>query len=269
MSLFEFIKKHTDLQFGVCDFSALKDALIPCRAALRLPKDAKSVVCFLFPYKVEENPPKNISRYAAVPDYHGVCLERLEILKEKLSAEYKEYTFECFVDNSPIPEVRAAAAAGLGKIGQNGLLINEKYGSFVFLGEIVTDMPLECEDNTAFCENCGLCRTMCPVGLDKARCLSALTQKKGEMSAEEQEMLLSQESVWGCDICQNVCPHNKTAERTDICEFLDGYRDRYVLGENTQNRAYAWRGERVVRRNAELQNITQVVAADTTEEKHE
>lgn len=252
MQIEEIIKKHIGFPFGVCAFSCVSDCLLDCRAKERLPKNAKSIICFAVPYKVKDKAPENISRYAAVPDYHIVLKKRFHPLCDALKTAYPQNEFAFFTDNSPIPEVKAASLAGLGVIGKNGLLINDKYGSLVFLCEIVTDMAIKTTEQPAFCEDCSLCKKACPVGLCKTACLSAVTQKKQPLTPEEEEMISSCGSVWGCDICQDVCPHNKNAERTDVSEFLEGYRDKYTLFEDITDRAYAWRGEKVIKRNVEI-----------------
>lgn len=248
----DLLRKLTDVPFGFCSFAEFSDRLLECRAKQRIPKNASTVICFAFPYKVREQPPKNISRYAAVPDYHSVCGEQLKVIAAALRKNNGTYSFEPFIDNSPIPEVAAASAAGLGVVGKNGLLITEKYGSFVFLGEIVTDMPMKTDSLSDMCENCGMCAAACPVGLDKNRCLSALTQKKGVLGEEEEKAIRKSGCIWGCDICQNVCPHNKNAENTENTDFISGYRNGYKSGEDISGRAFAWRGEKVIKRNAEL-----------------
>ena len=113
--------------------------LLPCRAAERLPENAKSVIVCVFPYYTEDDGPRNISRYAAVPDYHRVAGELLERACQELSGMFPN-TFVSFADNSPIREVDAALRAGHGVLGKNSLLIHPVYGSWVFLGAIVTDM---------------------------------------------------------------------------------------------------------------------------------
>lgn len=248
----ELIENLINVPFGFCAFSEVEDRLLPCRAQSRLPENAKTIIMFAFPYKVEEKPPLNISRYAAVPDYHEVCGEMLSSLAESLKESYPENKFEYFIDNSPIPEVYAAVSAGLGVRGKNGLLITKEYGSFVFLGEIVTDLYIEPQKSSGECLGCGICLERCPVGLDKSRCLSALTQKKGELSPEQQEKIKKSGCVWGCDICQECCPHNKDIEKTGITQFVSGYRNEYIKGEEISGRAYAWRGEKVILRNADL-----------------
>ncbi len=237
---------------GVCSFEDVKEHILPCRNKTLIPNGAKSVLVFVFPYKVKEQKPKNICRYAAVPDYHKICKEALDGYCKILSEKYGEYSFVPFIDNSPIPEVLAGAVAGLGVLGKNGLLITKDYGSFVFIGEIVTDLKVKAENQYAECENCGLCEKLCPVGLNKEKCLSAITQKKGELTSEEQELIRQNGSVWGCDICAECCPNNKNKELSNIKEFINGYRDCYQENEDITGRAYAWRGEKVVKRNYEI-----------------
>ena len=246
--VFEIIKKSGISDAGFCTFDEVSGRLLECRAKQRIPKDAKTVICCIFPYKVKNSPPQFISRYAAVPDYHSVCMEFLNTAVRLLCEKFPQNKFEAFVDNSPIPEVFAAATAGLGVKGKNGLLITEKYGSFVFLGEIVTDLKLDCNSRFSECINCGKCLAACP---KEDVCLSAVTQKKGELTIEESRLLLENRLLWGCDICAEVCPLNKGAQITDSPECLEGYRDCYTENEDITGRAYAWRGEKCIRRNYE------------------
>ncbi len=248
----EILNKADIRDVGFCAFDALRDNLIDCRAKSRIPENAKTVICCAFPYKVREESPHNISRYAAVPDYHKVLGSILEKACEELKKHIDGYQFEYFIDNSPIPEVAAASSAGLGVIGKNGLLITEKYGSFVLLGEIVTDLMIETQDKTGYCNNCGACETVCPVALDKKSCLSALSQKKGELNNAEQQLLFNNRIVWGCDICAEVCPLNEGKKLSFIKEFCEGYRDRYSESEDITDRAYEWRGRQTVERNYRL-----------------
>lgn len=234
---------------GTIPFSDVKDHLLECNAKKRLPENAKTVILCLFPYAVEKDAPKSLSRYSAVPDYHNVCGDYLKKIAENLKEEYPQNNFECFIDNSPIPEVASAARAGLGIKGENGLLINKKYGSFVFIGEIVTDLEVE---TTSFdikkCSLCGKCKKSCPVGLDKTKCLSALSQKKGELTGEELKRLKDNNILWGCDICSANCPQNKF-ELTKIPEFIEGYKANYSPDDNIEGRAFAWRGKKTIDRN--------------------
>ncbi len=242
-------------QVGVCDFAPFANRLFPVRNSVRLPECAGSVIVCLFPYKVQSAPPENLSRYAAVPDYHGIVMRYLETAAAKLSEKFTDYSFVPFTDNSPLPEVDAAVSARLGVKGKNGLLINQVYGSFVFIGEIVTDMPIDAlPPITAECINCGMCLKFCPVGCEKERCLSALSQKKGRLSEKEAAILCENKILWGCDICAEVCPMNKGKKTTDIPEFIEGYRNSYSPGEDPQGRAYMWRGTAPIKRNFDLIN---------------
>lgn len=235
--------------FGTCHFSDVENHLIECAALKRLPENAKSIILCLFPYAVKKEPPKSLSRYATVPDYHLLCGEYLEKICEDLKKLYPENRFQHFIDNSPIPEVYAAAKAGLGLVGENGLLINEKYGSFVFIGEIVTDLELENKNfDIKKCSSCKKCKEVCPVGLDKTLCLSALSQKKGELTEAELKLLKDNNILWGCDICADVCPQNRF-ELTDIPQFINGYKEEYSPDDEIKGRAFEWRGKKTIDRN--------------------
>ena len=238
--------------WGICNFSVVSEKLLECRAKSRLPQNAKSILACIFPYKVKEQSPDKISRYAAVPDYHIVCQGYLDKAVTALKEKFPQNEFVPFIDNSPIPEAYAAACAGLGVLGENGLLINQKYGSFVFIGEIVTDLSLPFGNNLRRCQNCGACKKVCPVGQNKAECLSKISQKKGELAESERRLLFDNGIVWGCDICAEICPENRNAQSTYIKEFISGYRNEFTMGEDISSRAYNWRGSGPVTRNASL-----------------
>ncbi len=237
---------------SVCGFDYVKDKLINCRKAAEIPRNAKSIILTIFPYKVNLAPPKQISRYAAVPDYHKICEKMLCAAKKQLSERFPKNEFCFFIDNSPIPEVMAAVHSGLGVIGNNGLLIHEKYGSYVFIGEIVTDLEIEADKGDKKCLDCGRCKSACPTKLCKETCLSAVNQQKKALSDVQIEQIKKYGYIWGCDICSEVCPMNKNVPATYIKEFIDGYRNEYIEGETYENRAYAWRGPDIIRRNATL-----------------
>lgn len=251
--IIEILKSCGINRVGFCTYEGVKNALLPCRNSARLPQNSKTVICAVFPYRVESAPPKNISRYAATKDYHLVCGEMLNTAAEKLKALFPENAFEPFIDNSPINEVLALSKTGLGKVGQNGLFIDDRFGSFVFLGEIVTDLDLNVTDHSPTpCLGCGKCKAACPVGLKNEDCLSKITQQKGELSAEQQAEIKKSGCVWGCDICSEVCPENSGKDLTDIAEFLSTYRPCFSPTEDFCDRAYTWRGEKVILRNYEI-----------------
>jgi epoxyqueuosine reductase QueG len=245
--------------WGVCTFEC--EGLIKCAGLSRLPKGAKSVIAALFPYYLGESSYEgsNVSRYAVVPDYHGVIAQRLGKAAALLREEFPDELFEYFTDNSPLPEVNTAVRAGLGVKGRNGLLINPQFGSWVFIGEIVSTMKLEPSPPAGKeCINCSICIKNCPTGalsedgVDKSLCLSDITQRKGELTLEQKRLIALGGCAWGCDICQKFCPLNSKARVSPIEEFRNGARPRASIGEDISGRAYAWRGREVIERNLKL-----------------
>ncbi len=260
---FETIIKDEVPVFGVCGFEKVSQNLISCRALGRLPEDPKYVIVAAFPYYLGEEKYRglNISRYAVVADYHKVVGDRLGRAAAGLRAAFPGESFEAFADNSPIPEVLAAVNAGIGVRGKNGLLITEKYGSWVFIGEIVTTLDLSeyvTENKETECIGCGRCVDACPTkalsgqGVDKQKCLSDITQRKGELTPEQEQLIRKYNCVWGCDICQNICPMNKNAERTPIEEFILSSDPTARSGMDIDGRAFAWRGRAVIERNIKI-----------------
>lgn len=223
-----------------------------------------SVIIFAVPY-LNKYDSKNISSYATSKDYHLFFRETFDKLISKLKARYPEYIFAGFSDHSPINELDAAAKAGLGVIGTNHLLITEKYSSFVFIGEIITDailpslvVPIE------HCIDCKQCVNSCPVNLHIDSCLSALTQKKGVLDENEQATIKASNCAWGCDICQDVCPYTQKAMlnntiytnidffKMDLTPRLTVRDIENMTDEQFSERAYAWRGKAVIKRNLEI-----------------
>lgn len=229
-----------------------------------LSTDRGSVILFALPYRAPGEKDANLSCYAIPPDYHHIAAALFARLIPALKARFPGAKFAGFADHSPIDERHAAAIAGLGIIGDNGLLITERYGTYVFLAEIITDLPTDVQPGEIrTCAHCGACRAACPVGMDHTRCLSALTQKKGELTAEEADLIRANGSVWGCDICQTACPHNRTA----LCAPLPPFTaDRIphltssiveAMDDGTfARRAYAWRDRAVILRNLRLMEET-------------
>lgn len=261
------LKKYT-LEYGFCDFSRIEPYLIQCRNLGKIPLGAKTVISVLFPYCLEEEKYENlnVSRYAAVPDYHIVANSYLEKIVNDLKCEFPDEEFVFFADNSPINEVYTACASGLGKLGKNGLLINEKYGSWVFIGEIVSTVKIDFKRyEISRCEGCGKCVKACPVkALDEENsgkdfCLSNISQKKSDVPEEYKALMKKYDCAWGCDICQKVCPHNIGKEKTSIKEFEEGFEPNVNEDVEIEGRAFAWRGEKVIRRNLKILNENKTV----------
>ena len=247
--------------WGMCSFDKIKDGLIECRAKSRLPENPKTVMVACFPYLLGESfyGNRNVSKYAVVTDYHEVATARLKSAADELKKIFPDEEFAFFADNSPIPEVRAACYAGLGVRGDNSLLITEKYGSYVFIGAIVTTAEFGINENEIkSCLKCGKCRKSCPsgaiseTGFERNLCLSEITQKKGVLTCEEEHLMKECGCVWGCDICQDVCPMNKNAAVTEIKEFLDSPVASVSCGCTLEGRAYEWRGRKVIERNISI-----------------
>lgn len=254
--------------YGVLPFSEChcRRADLIERKGLR-PEEIRSAVIFLIPYYVDGEQ-GNISLYARSGDYHfysdGLFERILPILRERFGGE-----FVGFADKSPIEENVAAAKAGLGVIGDNYMLNNEKYGSFVFIGEVLSTVEPEklgfCGEaaNVKECLHCGACKRACPAGTHGGECLSALTQKKGVLTEAEEAYIREYGFVWGCDICQTSCPMTRRAIANGVKTPIPFFTENRIscLTEELLNgmskeefraRAFSWRGKQPLLRNLAL-----------------
>jgi epoxyqueuosine reductase len=196
---------------------------------LRFP-EAKSVICLALNYyspappdrsAPEGSPMGKVSRYAWGEDYHKIIEEKLEQLISAVG-DRGGRCWKGYVDHGPLLERAFAERAGLGFIGKNTTLITPDYGSWVFLAEVVTDLELiEDLPMTSQCGTCRRCLDACPTGalteayrLDARRCISYLTiENKGEIPEEFHAQM--EGWLFGCDICQEVCPYNRHPVETD------------------------------------------------------
>lgn len=247
-------------QWGVARFADLLP-LMQSRAVSRLPQNPQSVIVFLLGYYAGERE-HNLARYAWADDYHLLVPKILAPVLAGLQQEYPQNQFALFSDNGPIREVFAGYLAGLGFVGKNAQLINRRFGSMHFIGEIVTDLCLSTGDPVQkSCGDCRACLDACPTGalgenaFERALCRSHITQKNGALSPQETEQIKKGGLVWGCDLCTVCCPYNKKAALSDHADFLENLNP-VLTSENLDDlhskKAYNFRKKAVVERNLRI-----------------
>lgn len=228
----------------------------------------RSAIVCLFPYHVAHEGPTNLSRYTWATDYHLVVTDYLQRLVDELKTTALDASFSIHCDTSPLADRYMAYLAGLGFYGKNKCFINPTWGSYIVIGTVLT--TLEFEPNTPMadtCMGCNRCITSC-LGqclngneFNYATCKSYLTQKKGDLTDDEQAIIRKSPLLFGCDVCQEVCPHNKDLPTTPIIEFqsIEPYVDVAELESMTNkefkikhgHRAFSWRGKKILIRNQE------------------
>lgn len=167
-----------------------------------------------------------VARYALGRDYHKVLRKRLQQLAIKITEQVGCFGYRAFVDSAPVMEKPIAEKAGLGWIGKNTNLINSKAGSWFFLGELYTDLPLSIDQPASnHCGSCQACLAICPTKafvapyqLDARRCIAYLTIEYHGVIPEDLRPLIGNR-VFGCDDCQFICPWNKFARATSEGDF--------------------------------------------------
>jgi epoxyqueuosine reductase len=198
-----------------------------------LVEGTQTVIGLLLNYFPQEILPEDdnfiISKYAYGKDYHDILQEKTRVLVHFLNAEYGAVAAKAFVDRGPVLEKAWARRCGLGWTGKNTLLINPSKGSFHFIAIILTSLAIEPDIPEAdHCGYCSLCMESCPTGalenpyeLDPSKCLSYLTIEEKVPVTEEMRGKFH-DRIYGCDICQDVCPYNRFAVPHDIPDFLPG-----------------------------------------------
>ncbi|TAM99870.1 MAG: tRNA epoxyqueuosine(34) reductase QueG [Chitinophagaceae bacterium] len=189
----------------------------------KLVPGARSVITLLMNYFPEErqshDAPK-ISKYAYGNDYHHVIRKKLKLFLQFIRENIGEVQGRGFVDSAPVLERSWAQRSGLGWIGKNGNLITKQHGSFYFIATLITDLVLDCDDPFAkdYCGSCRRCIDACPTDaiqenkvIDGSRCISYFTIELKEQLIPDEMKGKFQDWMFGCDICQDVCPWNRFA----------------------------------------------------------
>lgn len=232
-------------------------------------------VALAYPSKLMKRPKRTNYRrgqFASVSwgiDYHDILQIKIDQLIMGIKELTRDFEHKAMVDTGELIDVAVAERAGLGFIGKNGLLITPEFGSYVYLGEIITNIEIEPDQPISLnCGECTRCVNLCPtdalIGNGKMiakRCLSFQTQNKGEMPLEFRSKIRT--TIYGCDICQQVCPYNKNINSTHHQAELGidlelAYPELIPLIKLT-NREFkarfghisgSWRGKNVLQRNA-------------------
>jgi len=200
-----------------------------------------SVLYNYFPDQKQTDPHAPIiSKYAYGKDYHLVIKDKLKILFEYIQLIGSEVKGRFFVDSAPILERAWAKKSGLGWIGKHGLLLNKEFGSFFFIAEILIDLELEYEQEQAlnYCGKCTRCMDACPTKaivspgvVDARKCISYLTIELKESIPSEFKGKMKNR-VFGCDICQDVCPFNKKSKAHQELGFMPSFELMNLTKDN-------------------------------------
>lgn len=238
--------------------------------------DAKSIIAIALSYNNKLDKPDNISDKGIISphvfsvDYHVVLQNKMNELINCIKEKYKkDFQYKCFCDTGILDDRIIAYKAGIGFFGKNNFIINEKYGSYLFLGHILTNLNIEPDspvDN--LCGDCRTCLESCEshalngeFSCNAKICISNLSQKKA-LSQDEQKLL--GKHIYGCDVCQNVCRFNKNAVSAKNDCFKAKTEDIYIYCDDIlsmtkedfdikyKNTALYWRGYEVIKRNAQI-----------------
>ncbi|MGT2866002.1 tRNA epoxyqueuosine(34) reductase QueG [Streptococcus fryi] len=239
-------------------------------------ENAKTIISIAvaYPHKLPVQPPKtDYKRGKITPsswglDYHFVLQEKLARLAKGIEELCKDFSLEhkAMVDTGALVDTAVARRAGIGFIGKNGLVISKEFGSYMFLGELITNLEIEPDSPVDYdCGDCTRCLTACPTSclngdstMNAKRCLSFQTQDKGMMALEFRKKIKT--VIYGCDICQIACPYNKGIDNPiateinpdlahpELLPFLE--MSNKTFKEQFGMIAASWRGKNILQRNA-------------------
>lgn len=232
--------------------------------------EPKSILVFFIPYsnyeKIKNSKNNNLSIHACSIDYHKIVKQIVFGIANKLSDKYSDLKYHIQCDNGEYNEKYFALESGLGKRGANSLVINDIYGSYGFISLLFTNIEFEdYKTQKSDCINCKKCLSSCPSGaifengINFNKCISYLTQKKF-LDKNEENILKKQYKIYGCDICQVVCPENKNKKSSNIEDFnvdllYNINLDDVINLSNKEfkniysNRNFSWRGKNIIKRN--------------------
>lgn len=242
---------------------------------LKIWEEAKSIISIGISYKhnislgKKESNSGKISRVAWGKDYHIILMDKMNSLMSSIQLIYPQLKYKAFTDSGFLLDRAIAERSGLGFYGKNGFIINPLYGSYIFLGHILVNVDIK-EDAKKINSKCGSCKrciTACPTGALKEgqgfhskKCISYLTQKKEFLNREERKSLGN--NLYGCDICQEVCPMNKSSLFSKEEQFVPNFStvkpklkdllemDNKTFKKNYGSTAAGWRGKKNLQRNA-------------------
>ena len=235
---------------------------------------AKTIISIAvaYPHKLKQQPQKTAyKRGKFTPnswglDYHYVLQDKLDRLAKGIEELTADFEYKGMVDTGALVDTAVAQRAGIGFIGKNGLVISKEFGSYMFLGELITNLDIEPDQPVNYgCGDCNRCVTACPTScligdgsMNAKRCLSFQTQDKGVMELEFRKKIKT--VIYGCDICQICCPYNKGLDNPlateidpdlshpELLPFLELSNGQFK--EKFGHVAGSWRGKNILQRNA-------------------
>jgi epoxyqueuosine reductase len=232
--------------------------------------ECKSIISIGMPYAMGYKKPQTndnglISIVSFGEDYHKYMKKILNDLAEEI-IRYKEFKYVICVDTSPLIDREICKNSSIGNYGKNSLLIDKDYGSFMYLGYILTDLDIKTEnniENSDICKDCNICFNVCPNdailkdgGIDSKKCVSYLTQTKTYIPVEYRKNMTNQ--IYGCDMCQLVCPKNKQVlemkSKVDYSKLIIDINELMNISNSDFIKKYgylsgSWRGKNIWKRN--------------------